>query len=260
MTNETRPRMMAFNTVLPQLKQENANLRDLLNASMAENVALLKQVSEQQEALDGTQALWMASMVQCNTLEFELDGANKRIDELTAALADMNERQRLEWSRAENAEAKADKLTTALRQLIAQIDTSVSTICDSLRQDGDVYAVNVNTLTALAHMRDDAQKVLEDAPGDVAVYSIYTDPLIVGVAADLDCTVDELMEYAMDSVGAPTEIKTIEGCHSAGTHNCYGDLWTCKGCGNRFCDAEGSDDGFIDFCDDCWAKAQGEAE
>ena len=112
-------------------------------------------------------------------------------------------------------------------------------------------------------------RLLSDAPANVsaevdpfsatldATYSIYTDPLIVGVAEGLDCTVDELMEYAADSVGAP--ITKMEGCHSAGLHSCYGELWTCTGCGNRFCGAEGSDN-MPELCNDCWWKAKREVK
>lgn len=177
MTNESRPRMMPFRTLLPQLKQELAEAKKRIGGLEAE----LSAVYSDKKRFEG--------------LAIERE---RRIIELTAALDLMDERKRLEW-----------------------VPTVVS-------EDVDTN------------------------------YSIYTDPLIVSVAADLDCTVDELMQYAADSVGA-SEIKAVEGCHSAGTHNCYGDLWTCKGCGHTFCCAEGSDN-MPELCNECWWKAQGEAK
>lgn len=230
------PRSMAFQTVLPQLKQENANLRDLLNASMAENAALLKQIADMQEALN-IENEKLARMIDSS--------AQSRLENMTEAY--------------QEAKKHVEELATALRQLIAKINTYAAIADKQFGQEKIVNVERVYALTDLLNGRNEAMKVLEVAPGDVAVYSIYTDPLIVGVAADLDCTVDELMQYAADSVGMPTEVQTIEGCHSAGLHNCYGDLWTCKGCGHTFCCAEGSDN-MPELCNECWWKAQGEAK
>lgn len=47
-------------------------------------------------------------------LQKELDAANDRIVELTKALDTMNERQRQEWARAENAEAWGQRAHNAL--------------------------------------------------------------------------------------------------------------------------------------------------
>lgn len=191
----------------------------------------------------------MAFQAVLPQLTQELVDANKRIDELDATL----DKVQNSWL---DAKLRIDQLTTALRQLIAQINTSTTVIDKRFSLDGIVHVDYVTALTDLLNGRNEAQKVLNDAPANV---SAEVDPFGAEVAADLDCTEKDVYEYAVDSVGA-SEIKTIEGCHSAGLHNCYGDLWTCKGCGNQFCDAEGSDDGFIDFCDDCWAKMQGDAK
>ena len=113
MTNESRPRMMPVHSPILQVKQ---NLRD----------------------------------------------AEKRIDELTKALDLMNERQRLEWARAENAEAKVNELTTALHQLVAQINTSTTVIDKRFSQDGIVHVDYVTALTDLLNGRNEAQKVLDN--------------------------------------------------------------------------------------------------
>lgn len=118
-TDSPRPRSMAFRTLLPQLQQENANLRELLNKSMAENVELLQQVTEQQAALN-VENEKLARMIDSSAqsrlanMTEAYQEAKKRVDGLTAALDLMNERQRLEWARAENAEDKADKMRRAL--------------------------------------------------------------------------------------------------------------------------------------------------
>jgi len=44
-------------------------------------------------------------------------------------------------------------------------------------------------------------------------------------------------------------------CNCEGDHDKhYGELWTCEGCGKRFCWAEGSDD-MIELCNKCWLVA-----
>lgn len=210
MTNESRPRMMPVHSPILQVKQnlrdaetENANLRDLLNASMAENAALLQQVTEMQEALDGTQALWMASMVRCNELEFELVGDEEKryalIERLRIAMGGYTDSDLVSLATTLNACAKQQDLLLAWSQA-------------AYKRLGGLMAIGVS-------MTPDAvtAKLLNDAPANVAAevdpfsttvdsaYSIYADPLIVGVAEGLDCTVDELMEYAADSVGAPMD-------------------------------------------------------
>jgi len=177
----------------------------------------------------------MAFQAVLPQLQRELDAANKRITELTEALTLMNERQRQEWARAENTEAESEKLLAWSRQAYRRLN-SLMTIGVSMTPDA---------VTA---------KLLEDAPADVS-YSIYTDPLIVGIAKSMECTVGDLVEYATDSVGVSA--TKVEGCHSAGVHRCYGDLWTCVACKRTFCQAEGSTD-MIELCNECWMKARAE--
>ena len=242
------------------LSQENANLRDLLNKSMTENAELLQQATEQQAALnveneklarmiDSSAQSRLANMTEAyqdakkriDELDATLDkvqnswlDAKLRIDELTKALDLMNERQRLEWSRAENAEA--------------QYTTLLSWSQAAYKRLGGLMAIGVS-------MTPDAvtAKLLQDAPANV---SAEVDPFISELAADLDYTEKDVYEYAVDSMGA-SGIQTIDGCHSAGLHHCYGDLWTCVACKRTFCQAEGSTD-MIELCNECWMKARAE--
>ena len=226
------------------LQQENANLRDLLNESMAENVELLRQVVSMQEALYEAQGALLS--------------ANKRIDELTRELADARASHHSAMFLLDAVQGDCNGWHDGYVALLKWSQAAYKRLNDS------------NGIRVPSMQKDAIAALLVAAPANVAAevdpfsaeldatYSIYTDPLIVGVAEGLDCTVDELMEYAMDSVGA-SGIQTIEGCHSAGLHSCYGGLWTCTGCGNRFCDAEGSDN-MPELCNDCWFKAQGVAK
>ena len=190
-----------------------------------------------------------------------LRDAERRIDELTKALDSMNERQRLEWARAENAEAQLakalddcqkinDMWLSQVMPVAKELDVLTAWSQAAYKRLGGLMVIGVS-------MTPDAvtAKLLSDAPANV---SVEVDTFSAELAADLNCTERDVYEYAVDSMGA-SGIKTIEGCHSAGLHSCYGGLWTCTGCGNRFCDAEGSDN-MPELCNDCWFKAQGVAK
>ena len=211
------------------LQQENANLRDLLNESMAENVELLRQVVSMQEALYEAQGALLS--------------ANKRIDELTKELAD--------------AQASHHSAMFLLDAVQGDCNEWHDAYVALLKWSQSAYKRLGGLMTIGVSMTPDAvtAKLLEDAPANVAA---EVDPFVAELAADLNCTERAVYEYAVDSMGA-SGIKTVEGCHSAGLHSCYGGLWTCTGCGNRFCDAEGSDN-MPELCNDCWFKAQGVAK
>lgn len=160
------------------LQQENANLRDLLNASMAENAAMLQQVTAMQEALNDAQASHHSAMFLLDEAQGDCNGWH---DAYVALLW---------WSQ------------DAYRKLAYHATLfPVPEIADMLDQESNA----------------DIVALLDGAPANVSAevdpfsatvdenYSIYTDPLIVGAAEGLDCTIDELMEYATDSVGAPTD-------------------------------------------------------
>ena len=260
---------------------DGANLRDLLNKSMVENVELLRQVVVMQEALYEAQGTLLS--------------ANKRVDELTKALINIGDALFKNYILAfavRDVAPSMDELTRAceiinkalsahgdetitLRQQLASAQASHHSamfLLDAVQGDcnewHDAYVALLKwsqsaykrlggLMTIGVSMTPDAvtAKLLEDAPANVAA---EVDPFVAELAADLNCTERAVYEYAVDSMGA-SGIKTVEGCHSAGLHSCYGGLWTCTGCGNRFCDAEGSDN-MPELCNDCWFKAQGVAK
>jgi TolA-binding protein len=65
---------------------------------------------------------------QIQTLQSELDEAKKRIVELTKALDAMNERQRQEWARAENAEAQSDAFLEWSQLAYEHLDCALDTV------------------------------------------------------------------------------------------------------------------------------------
>ena len=288
MTNEQRPRMMPVHSPILQVRQnlrdaeaENANLRELLNKSMTENVELLRQVVVMQEALYEAQGALLS--------------ANKRVDQLTTALIDtgdalfknyilafavravapsMEELERACETLNKTPGAHGGEIIT-LRQQLAGAQAahhSAMFLLDAVQGDcnewHDAYVAllrwsqaaykRLGGLMAIGvSMTPDAvtAALLDGAPANV---SAEVDPFGAELAADLNCTERDVYEYAVDSMGA-SGIKTVEGCHSAGLHSCYGELWLCQECGNFFCDAEGSDN-MPELCNDCWFKAQGEAK
>jgi len=292
MTNESRPRMMPVHSPILQVQQnlrdaeaENANLRDLLNESMTENAAMLQQVTAMNRLL-----------YECDaTLRTVQSDADKCIERLISALIDTGDALFKNYILAfavrdvapsmEELEQACETInkalsahgveTITLRQQLADAQASHHSamfLLDEAQSDcngwHDAYVALLRwsqaaykrlggLMTIGVSMTPDAvtARLLVAAPANV---SAEVDPFSAELAANLNCTEKDVYEYVVDSVGA-SGIQTVEGCHSAGLHSCYGELWTCKGCGNRFCDAEGSTDK-IELCDDCWFKAQGEAK
>ena len=44
----------------------------------------------------------------------------------------------------------------------------------------------------------------------------------------------------------------VEQCTGDHFGPCYGELWTCSGCGQTLCQMNGADDDYPDLCDECW--------
>lgn len=95
-------------------------------------------------------------------LQAELDAANDRIVELTKALDTMNERQRQEWARAENAEAQRDSLR---EELMSCLSNDIF-VCDA---NGWNHDDQKRRLAELESMTPDAvtKRLLENAPESV---------------------------------------------------------------------------------------------
>lgn len=77
-----------------------------------------QEIKRLQSELDAANASILQWMEWYHDRIAELDAANVRIVELTKALDTMNERQRQEWARAENAEAWAQAAYTRLSSLM----------------------------------------------------------------------------------------------------------------------------------------------
>ena len=186
MTNESRPRMMPVHSPILQVKQ---NLRDAeakveeLTKERDEALKQLEAIENELQTVDeiaetpthfvllGTPGAHDCDQMGCGYSHVLFRVEKKALPGWVALLA---------WSQ------------TAYKRLGGLMTIGVSMTPDAV-----------------------TAKLLSDAPANVSAevdpfsaevdsaYSIYTDPLIVGVAEGLDCTVDELMEYAADSVGAP---------------------------------------------------------
>ena len=238
------------------LSQENANLRELLNKSMTENAELLQQVTEQQAAWRMAIDSWQKCVSENEALKFKLVEANKRIEELDATL----DKVQNSWL---DAKLRIDELTKQLTDAQASHHSAMILLDEA---QGDCNGWH-DAYVALLKWSQTAYKRLGGlmAIGVSMTPDAVTARLLSGAPANVAAEVDPFSATVDENYGYPTDggasgIQTIEGCHSAGLHSCYGELWLCQECGNFFCDAEGSDDGFIDFCDDCWSKMQGEAK
>ena len=96
-------------------------------------------------------------------------------------------------------------------------------------------------------------------------FSIYCDGCGKGIDQSFDnyCTphdpdcpnYTESDEYVTCDCSRHFHERCCPECNCEGDHDKhYGELWTCEGCGKRFCWAEGSDD-MIELCNKCWLVA-----
>ena len=207
LTESPRPRMMPVHSPILQVRQnlrdaeaENANLRDLLNTSMAENTALLQQVAEMQKALNMQIKTFDAMKLNSDrALENWMNTcaeSDKRIDEFTKQLADAQALHGVKQIHCGTVQGDCNKWHDAY---VALLEWSQA----AYKRLGGLMAIGVS-------MTPDAvtAKLLVGAPANVSAgmdpfsaevdsaYSIYADPIFVSVAKELGCEVEDVVDYA----------------------------------------------------------------